>query len=446
MHSSPRIFEPLHFTIHNHDNNNHFQRQTLTLSHTLNSTAATKLLFAIQPRAQHPESAMRHFKPAKKPPPNLQSRFQSRSPTPDDDDTAGPSRPAKTGKPGAAAKPEPEEQEEEEDDYMNMTFTETPTKPETSLQRRQRLHAEGLKRGLVPSKADLAAQERARREEGLAQSLLHARPGAAPSKSKGLAMMAKMGFTPGSTLGDAKRAADARVEPLRIEVREDRGGLGLDGERKRKLAEAAAAAGLDSSKKARVEEDPVAYRDRMARERDEARKEGLVGAVQKIAERMDEDRAAGVGEEDGEAERERKRKSCKAASGVGARPLKAVPVVYRGLVRHREEKERERKMRHDMETSMGTLSAKLPGYDDEGMDADDKLAVGREEKTVYMPVDDLDEEDEELDEWEALEVDERLKRLVAYLRERYRYCFWCKFAYPDEEMEGCPGLTEEDHD
>lgn len=372
---------------------------------------------------------MRHFTTNKRPPP-LQERFQSRSPTPE-------STPNQS-KNGADTE---EKKEEEEDDYMNMTFTETTTVPETSLQRRQRLHAEGLKRGAVPSKAELLAQERARREEGLAKSLLHTEPGAATKKSKGLAMMAKMGFKPGAKLG-ANGREDARAEPLRIEVREDRGGIGLDGERKRKVQEAAEAQGVD--KKPRVEVDPVEYRDRMARERDAARKETLVGAAQKIAERMDEDRAAGVVDGDEEAEPERKRKAGRPGA---SRPLKAVPVLYRGLVRHREEKERDRRMRHDLETSMGTLSAKLPAYEDEGMDADDKMALGREEKRmVYMVADDLDEEDEELNEWEALEVDERLTRLVEYLRKEYQYCFWCKFAYPDQSMEGCPGLTEEDHD
>lgn len=416
---------------------------------------------------------MRHFTTTKKPP-TLQERFQSKSPTPETTTTNKPQN-------GAAEKmeedrdrlqqqedDEAEEEEEEEDDYMNMTFTETPTVPETSLQRRQRLHAEGLKRGAVPSKSELLAQERARREEGLAKSLLHphhpsSNASAPATKSKGLAMMAKMGFTPGTTLGAAGRA-DARAEPLRIEVREDRGGIGLDGERKRKLQAAAAATeGLDgeNKKKPRVEVDPVDYRERMARERGAARKETLVGAAQKIAERMDEDRAAGRvegvkddddngGGEAAAAERERKRDEVGGGARPGlSRPLRAVPVLYRGLVRHREQKERDRRLRHDWETSMGTLSAKLPGYEDEGMDEDDKLALGREEdkkKTTYVAADDLDEEDEELDEWEALEVDERLGCLVEYLRKGYRYCFWCKFAYPDESMEGCPGVTEEDHD
>lgn len=362
-----------------------------------------------------------------------------------------------------AGREEAEEDEEEEDDYMNMTFDDAPAKqPETSLQRSQRLRKEGLKRGIIPSKAELAAQERQRREEGLSRSLITGTtttsavaaassaelgPPANPTKktkSKGLAMMAKMGFTPGSALGSRDNPS-ARSEPLRIETKEDRGGIGADADKKRKLAEAAEAAGV--AKRARLEELGD-YRVRMARERDAARKEKLVFAAQKVAEKMDEagggssasDAAAAGGDAIGG--------DAKAKASPSSRPLKSVPVVYRGLVRRREEAERDRRMRYDLEQSSGGLSARLPAYEDEGMDDDDRMALGgrTEKKTVYMPADDLDEEDPELDEFEVLDVGEKLARLVAHLRERHRYCFWCKLAYPGEDMEGCPGLTEEDHD
>lgn len=348
-----------------------------------------------------------------------------------------------------------EEDEDEEDDYMNMTFDDAPAKqPETSLQRSQRLRKEGLKRAIIPSKAELAAQERQKREEGLSRSLITGTSTAGteePSavnpkktKSKGLAMMAKMGFTPGSALGSRDNPS-ARSEPLRIETKEDRGGIGADADKKRKLAEAAEAAG--AAKRARVEELGD-YRVRMARERDAARKEKLVFAAQKVAEKMDEDGGPPGGDVGAPTA-----SAAAAAAGVkppSSRPLRSVPVVYRGLVRRREEAERDRRMRYDLEQSSGGLSARLPEYEDEGMDDDDRLALGsgrtEKKKTVYMPADDLDEEDVELDGFEALEVGEKLARLVGYLRERHRYCFWCKLAYPDEEMEGCPGLTEEDHD
>ena len=86
------------------------------------------------------------------------------------------------------------------------------------------------------------------------------------------------------------------------------------------------------------------------------------------------------------------------------------------------------------------------------MDREDKRALDREldskldQDTSTLEIE-LEEDDEELDAFNALEPAERLRKLVLFLRETYRYCFWCKYAYEtDLELEGCPGLTEEDHD
>ncbi|XXG94666.1 Serine/threonine-protein kinase env7 [Hypoxylon texense] len=342
--------------------------------------------------------------------------------------------------------------EDEEDDYMNMTFGEEEPKPttETSLQRRQRLRREGEIKGRVKSKAEQAAEERAAREEALSKSLLEE---ARAKKSKGFAMMAKMGFK-GGALGSKESSsgsnADARLEqPLRPEMKDDRGGIGLDSERKRKLKEAAGA----QQKKLKVDE--TEFRDRVRGEREQARLERQFYAGMKVCERMDDEGGQGGGvvveDEEGEADdddakdtdadTDTKTKKKKKKRAFSTRPLKSIPVVWRGLVRSREEAERDRRMRHDLEQS----STRLPTYVDDLEDEDDRLAAGKV-RTAYAPVEDLEEDDPELDEFNALEVEERLRRLVAYLRKEYNYCFWCKCSYPDDTMEGCPGLTEEDHD
>lgn len=92
-------------------------------------------------------------------------------------------------------------------------------------------------------------------------------------------------------------------------------------------------------------------------------------------------------------------------------------------------------MRYDLHQSL----SKLPTYDDPDEDEQYKHALGTEEE-------ELEEEDPELDEFNALEPAIRLTKLVEYLREKHHYCFWCKHQYPDATMEGCPGLTEDDHD
>ena len=352
-------------------------------------------------------------------------------------------------RPSNADPPTAAPEEDEEDDYMTMVFSETPTETETSLQRRERLRREGEKRSQVKSKAELRAEEESLREAALSRSLFDAPApggaGAGKPKSKGLSMMAKMGFT-GGTLGAPGNDA-ARPEPLRIQVRDGREGIGVEGERKRKLREMADAAEAASKKSKQEQGD---YRERVRREREEARLERQVHGAQKVAERMDEETAIRGGEaaaEAGDAEpAEREDGGEKQSRGTprrqtSSRPLKSYPVLYRGLIRAREEAERDRRMRHDLEQSL----SRLPTYVDEDEDEDDKKALGKS-ATVYATADDLDEEDSELDEYDALETSEKLQRLVKYLRKEHRYCFWCKFTYPDAAMEGCPGLTEEDHD
>ncbi|KAI0537614.1 putative G-patch domain protein [Xylaria digitata] len=311
---------------------------------------------------------------------------------------------------------------DEDDDYMNMTFGEEPKATETSLQRRQRLKREGEIKGRVKSKAELAAEEREAREAALSKSMLE---GAQAKKSKGLAMMAKMGFK-GGALG-SKENAGARVEPIRPEMKDDRGGIGLDSERKRKLKEVAESV----EKKVKIDENE--FRDRVRREREAARCERQIYAAMKVCERMDEEKQTGSAVE-GEAPGKKRT--------LSTRPLKSIPVVWRALVRTREEAERDQRIKHDLQQSS---TPRLPTYEDDLEDEDDKKAMGKTQNS-YGLAEDLDEEDPELDEFNALEADAKLRQLVEYLRKEHHYCFWCKFEYPDDAMGGCPGLTEEDHD
>ena len=317
---------------------------------------------------------------------------------------------------------------DEEDDYMNMTFEDAKPAAETSIQRTQRLKRESQARGFVKSKEQLAEEEASAREKALSTSMLDD-PRA--KKSKGLAMMNKMGFT-GGGLGkkaDEGAGGPGRVEPIQVNVKEDRAGIGLDAERKRHLQEAAEERGIKA-----VKLDPDEYRERVRKEREDARLEKQFYAAQRLAEQMDEE-ATDI--DDGSREKGKTTKPRSTAS----RPLKSIPVLYRGLVRHREEQERDRRMRHDLEQSL----SRLPTYDDPDEDEDDKKALGKKHVT-YATAEDLDEEDEELDAFNATAVGERLMRLLESLRTQHRYCFWCKMTYPDDTMDGCPGVKEEDHD
>lgn len=336
-----------------------------------------------------------------------------------------------TNQPGSEA-------EDDEDDYMNMTFEEPQAVKETSLQRTQRLKKESRARGVIKSKAQIAEEEATAREKALATSMLDD-PRA--KKSKGLAMMAKMGFTGG---GLGKKTDDGksqgRTEPIHLSLKDDRGGVGMDSEKKRRFREAAEEQGIAPDAKA-PKLDPDEYRERVRKEREDARLDAQFFAAQRLAERMDDEQLGegrGNDDDDGDSSSENEKKKKKS---ISSKPLKSVNILYRGLVRHREEKERDRRMRYDLEQSL----SRLPTYEEEDDDPDYKTALGKR-GTAYTTAEDLDEEDPELEEFNALDVRERLERLLKHLREQHQYCFWCKMAYPDAEMDGCPGLTEEDHD
>ncbi|CAI7612091.1 unnamed protein product [Penicillium glandicola] len=359
---------------------------------------------------------------------------------------------------------------EDEDDYMNMVIEE-PTQKETFTQKKRRELREAEARGRVPSKAERAAQEAARREEALATSTLN-------PTNKGFQMMAKLGFKPGGVLGKRATPSDsdttdttesflkARAEPLNLTLKANRGGIGLDTEKKRKLREEAE----EAAKRLKHEEGN--YRDRVREERELKRIEAQVRAAQKVAERLDAESDSGPTDEDKEHEtgsttkpnkeagdstetsQPRDGKPASGADGTKKKPIKPtsqINILYRGLIRERERHDSDRQTRHALQSSLPTSffpRARLPEYDDPTMDREDKKALGSEldQNTSTLEIE-LEEDDEELDAFNALEPAERLHKLVLFLREKYRYCFWCKYAYEtDLELEGCPGLTEEDHD
>lgn len=296
-------------------------------------------------------------------------------------------------------------------------------------------------------------------------------------------MMAKLGFKPGDALGkrpapepaveEGEKAGSegpgggkkARTEPLNLVFKEDRGGIGLDSERKRKIREEAE----EALKKVKREEGD--YWDRVREERENRRLEGMISGAQKVAERLDLE-AEGEGEEradngpqEGEDAHKEGHESQEGAEDSSStptdsqsqprrkpkvKPTSQINILYRGLVRSREDREKSILQRHALHTSLPSSffpNPRLPTYDDDTLEREDKEALGTKRLDPSTLLEqELDEEDPELDEFNALEPAERLRRLVMYLRETHRYCFWCKYRYEDEAMEGCPGTTEEDHD
>lgn len=304
--------------------------------------------------------------------------------------------------------------DEDEDDYLNMTFDEPKPAKETSIQRTARLKKESAARGKILSKAEREEQAREAREKALATEI--------DSSNKGAQMLAKMGFK-GGALGQME---GARSRPIDVVVKDGRGGIGMESDKKRKFREAAEE--LEGKEK-RVKLTAEEYRERNRQEVEERRMEGQMWGAMRVLEGFDTDGQAGKDDEDVKAGGDSKKVDSKNP------PLRSVNVLWRPLLKRRLEKERERRMRYDLEQSL----SRSRQYDDAELEKDDYLAFGTE------VVEDLDEDDKELEEYEALSVGERLEKLISHLREKYHYCFWCKHRYPDASMDGCPGLSEDEH-
>ncbi|KAI5290406.1 hypothetical protein KEM52_000465 [Ascosphaera acerosa] len=369
------------------------------------------------------------------------------------------------------------EEEEEAEDYMSMTFEEPSVKSrgrETVTQMRLRKLKESEAKGRVPSKAEKAAAEAAKRQEALARSTLD------PS-NKGFRMMQKLGYRPGTTLGRPPSPVEAEsgdaqeqqagtrkrlLEPIAVTIKNDRGGIGVDTLKKRKLRQQYEAQAQQEKTEA------LDYRERMRLEREDARKQAQLVAAQKIIEQFDAEKRGNIAEEgDGEG----------AGADAGTRVslfsdacaptpkelrrafkrLHEVNVLCRSLVKARLQHLQEQQNYRDMMTrrlsitgddstdGADTLGLRLPVADNSELDGDDRLALGQDMgrlQPVAAGEAAEDEADEELQEFEALPAAERLEKATAYLREQYCYCFWCKHQYEDASMDGCPGLTEDDHD
>lgn len=304
-----------------------------------------------------------------------------------------------------------QESQEEEDDYLNMTFDEVPSsKKETSLQRTARLKKEAADRGRVLSKAELASKEKAARDEALATEL--------DSANKGAKIMAKMGFKAGDALGQSD---DARKQPIELLMKDDRGGIGMDSEKKRKIREAAEA--LEAGEK-RQKVSAEEFRERNRIEREESRAEGLMWGAMKVLEGFEEDKV----DSDQGGEASENAQDAPNAKIKRTKKLSDVNILYRPLVKQRLERDRERQIRIELNNSLSTRNED----DSDEQEADD-------------PIQYADDDDEELLKFEALPSTERLAKVVQELRQEYFYCFWCKHRYEDAEMEGCPGLTEDEH-
>ncbi|KAI0069009.1 hypothetical protein BV25DRAFT_1792352 [Artomyces pyxidatus] len=353
---------------------------------------------------------------------------------------------------------------DDEDDYLSDKYLQleatAPSQPKTYHDKRK----EALKRAQIKNEQNRTKSRRQleleSREEGLSKSLFERAneeqaSGSGPG-NKALAMMMKMGFKPGQSLGkvednpppkasppvekntaatatqslEGQEAVEQKkmghiVQPLPLNEWAGKKGIGL-GKR------AASPTQLDRlAKLAKVEDEAgkESFRDRARREFEQRRAEGRLAPAQRTCTNLDE--SAGItfnvlwlNPHSPESFPEGLLDALADAISNGDLVLGPdVPLADRLRAQMRKD-------------ALQALSSSL-----DDADSTEKTAVSQ-----AAPI--SPEVIEEASQFLQSTPQERLQRVVRYLRDCYSYCFWCGTQYDnvDEMVEQCPGPDEDMHD
>ncbi|XP_076442849.1 G patch domain-containing protein 11-like [Babylonia areolata] len=271
---------------------------------------------------------------------------------------------------------------EDEEDYMSDAFLlkcedkrpglifSSKTAKQIERERKQK---ESNERNKVKPKKVL---EHEKRTEGLSTAL--------SANNKGFSLLQKMGYKPGMSLG---KKGTGRAEPVPIEIKADRGGLGKAAEAKRKA------------------EEMQAMRARMAVKRQRTEVKQKESFVQHMSSRF--------------------------ASKTVGKDLNTSQTAC-----------------HHLDTESGyTRPVERFHWPDNWWSLEEKPEGGEEEEEGEEHLQEEEGEEDE-DEGQSLTDEEKLQALTFYLRTTYHYCIWCGTKYNDsEDMEAnCPGDSAEAHD
>ncbi|XP_046387485.1 G patch domain-containing protein 11 [Ischnura elegans] len=255
-----------------------------------------------------------------------------------------------------------------------------------------------------------AYKEVERREEGLREAI--------STDNKGFALLQKMGYKPGNALG---KSGKGLVEPVSIEVKSGRGGLGRETAMK-EVAEAKSHA-IQRWRLKRKEEGEIGTKDYRLRIAAEARKrqaEGDLRVSQKACYHLDD------------------------TNGYDA-PLEKWfwPEIKTNVDEESSSESEDFDDEADKDDEPDEDDDVAPGSKHQGKDVIRRRHKGgcskssRREK-IKEEKDDGDDE---------LQPEEKLEVLTEYLRKTYFFCTWCgtKFEGKEDLEANCPGTTREDH-
>jgi len=275
---------------------------------------------------------------------------------------------------------------DDEDDYMSDKFLlaleKNDTRPGLSSKQNQKKPGNVSKPKIVAPVISKKKLESMNREKGLQTSLT--------SNNKGFAMLQKMGYKPGMGIGKQEKG---RVEPISIEVKAGRSGLGVDSENKRKIKQ------LDlwrAKRKKESETRATSFQSRMSDKYTEKSAERDLRTAQKACLQLDQQQGLG---EPGE--------------------------------------------------SFFWPESFLPSFD-----LEDEEEEGLPDSNPNVTCAYLDSDEDEVEEPPAPDVNsllsdaEKLEVVTRYMRNTYKYCIWCgtKFDSTDDLNSNCPGNSANAHD
>lgn len=273
--------------------------------------------------------------------------------------------------------------DEEEDDYMSTKFLENAQEFEAKRQesyseRRKRQLREQQEKAYIKPRAQLEAEER---EKGLKKSI--------EEGNKGMKMLMKMGFKQGQGLGNRKSGSSGIAEPIQVDLKLGRSGIGMDSEIRKREREQE-----EEEIRKRVHLDPEEFRNQMAQKAKDAQLTRYINAAVSICEKLDEENEI----------------ESNILWTLKPPPPPSSPAAESEDIEQLGEKAKEQNEKEQEETE--------PKYPQEDIDA-----------------------------LKSLPLNDQLTNIIDYLRETYFYCFWCRAKYTDKADidENCPGTTEDDH-
>ncbi|BFZ11869.1 hypothetical protein BsWGS_14908 [Bradybaena similaris] len=297
----------------------------------------------------------------------------------------------------------------DEEDYMSDAFLQKcgDTRPGLVSQKHKRKHEiekaqkEANTKNTVIPKQKLEANHR---EAGLKSSI--------SSDSKGFALLQKMGYKPGMGIG---KHGTGQVEPISIELKNNRSGLGKDTEMKRKAIEMSNMRAVMAARRQRA---------------DEKRKETF---VDRLKERFSE-KTTGRDLRTGQ-------KACMQLDQQEGISIPEKPFFWpaNSLSAPKEVDDEEGENEEEDENEEENSPVKKPRSYYSREDSDDEYDGDTVED---------DCKDDDTEPSMMFSDFEKLDMLTRYLRNVYQYCIWCGTKYNGtKDLESnCPGNSAEAHD